>query len=98
MANHTFEPVLKAMPEVAGPERTVAGVEIDIEPLTTSSDRYTIYKGSFTTPPCTEGVFWLIENRPVSASAAQIARLSALMGDNARPLQPRNFRLIVRSY
>ena len=96
-ANPIFGPILAAMPEIAGPGRDVPGVEVNVRDLTTSSDDYTIYKGSFTTPPCTEGVFWLIENRPVTASAAQIARLFALMGNNARPIQARNFRLIVRS-
>lgn len=45
------------------------------------------YSGSLTTPPCSEGVTWLVMTRPIEASALQIAQFHQLLGDNARPLQ-----------
>lgn len=59
---------------------------------------YYRYMGSLTTPPCSEGVNWYVLKTPLTMSAAQIASLTAVAGksgSNARPVQPRNFRLIV---
>ncbi len=53
-----------------------------------------VYEGSLTTPPCTEGVHWLVLKGRQTASAAQIAGIHKLLGDNARPLQSRGARHI----
>lgn len=45
------------------------------------------YSGSLTTPPCSENVSWYVFENPVTASAEQIAALSKIEGQNARPLQ-----------
>ncbi|MFZ4816235.1 MAG: carbonic anhydrase [Phototrophicaceae bacterium] len=50
------------------------------------------YSGSLTTPPCSEGVRWLLLDTPVSLSAAQIAAFNAVFELNARPVQPVNAR------
>jgi carbonic anhydrase len=52
------------------------------------------YAGSLTTPPCTEGVNWLLLETPVTLSAAQIAAFVAAYEGNARPLQPLNTRTV----
>jgi carbonic anhydrase len=56
--------------------------------------KYLQYIGSLTTPPCTEGVVWIVLRQPVSASAEQIALFRKMVGMNARPTQPVNGRLI----
>ncbi len=53
------------------------------------------YMGSLTTPPCSEGVHWHVLAEPQSASAAQIAAFEAIMGENARPVQAQNNRLLL---
>jgi len=54
------------------------------------------YMGSLTTPPCSEGVNWHVVKTPVSASTAQIAKFTKIMGGNARPVQPLNGRLLLQ--
>lgn len=56
---------------------------------------YYRYMGSETTPPCSEGVNWYVMKEPVEFSSQQIAVLRGIMGENARPLQPRNNRMIL---
>lgn len=54
--------------------------------------------GSLTTPPCTEGVEWLMQSQPVRASRRQLARFATDIHEGAegvnRPVQPRNDREI----
>ena len=49
--------------------------------------RYYQYMGSLTTPPCTEGVLWLILKQPASISAEQLRLFGQLYPHNARPVQ-----------
>ena len=56
--------------------------------------KYLQYIGSLTTPPCTEGVVWIVLRQPVTASVEQIALFRKMVGMNARPTQPANGRLI----
>ena len=53
------------------------------------------YMGSLTTPPSSEGVNWHVAKDRVSASAAQIDAMKKIMGENARPVQLLNGRLLV---
>jgi carbonic anhydrase len=64
--------------------------------LPTARDHYA-FNGSLTTPPCSEGVRWLVIKQPASASMAQIERFSGTVGeDNNRPVQPLNARSVLR--
>ena len=67
---------------------------IDLMQLLPGDRRYATYMGSLTTPPCTEGVLWMVIKQPVSVSAQQIAIFSRLYPMNARPVQPLRDRLI----
>lgn len=53
------------------------------------------YMGSLTTPPCSEGVNWLVMRQPMLVGAEQVAAFKALVGENARPLQVLNNRLLI---
>jgi len=59
-------------------------------------DRY-VYQGSLTTPPCTEGVKWVVLTTPVDFSAEQIALLQKAYLGNNRPVQPLGSREISHS-
>lgn len=86
--------VKAAPPHERGPE-VVSGVTFDPARLLPANLSVYRYEGSLTTPPCTEGVHWHVATRPVPASAAQIAAIHAIVGDNARPIQPLHGRLLV---
>jgi carbonic anhydrase len=70
--------------------------DVAINPLSflpTTRNYYT-YMGSLTTPPCSEGVLWLVMKQPVQISPEQLAIFSRLYRNNARPIQPAAGRLI----
>ncbi len=58
---------------------------------------YFYYPGSLTTPPCSEGVRWLVMQQPITMSEEQIAALRKAIGfANNRPVQPLNARIIFK--
>ena len=54
------------------------------------------YRGSLTTPPCTEGVSWIVMTEPVALSPEQITAFGALYPNNYRPVQPLGRRTLGR--
>lgn len=67
---------------------------IDLNGLLPVERDYYTYMGSLTTPPCTEGVLWMVFKQPVQISAEQVAIFARLYRNNARPVQPGNNRLV----
>jgi carbonic anhydrase len=58
---------------------------------------YYRFNGSLTTPPCSEGVLWLVLKRPATVSKAQVEQFSKSIGfANNRPVQPLNARAVLR--
>jgi len=86
--NPGYAAVLDNLPAAAGEPQAVSGASVDANQLLPAARTYWRYNGSLTTPPCTEGVQWLVMNTPVALSDAQIARYTAIYSANARPLQP----------
>jgi carbonic anhydrase len=70
---------------------------IDPRDLLPAGLGYFSYAGSLTTPPCSEGVKWIVLAQPMTASADQIAAMKKQVEPNARPVQKTNERLIERS-
>jgi carbonic anhydrase len=58
---------------------------------------YYTYMGSLTTPPCTEGVLWIVMKEPIRLSSQQIAIFARMYPMNARPIQPLAGRRIKES-
>ncbi len=63
--------------------------------LIPSDKDYYRFNGSLTTPPCSEGVRWLVIKEPQTISAKQIEKFEKVMGENNRPVQPLNARMIL---
>jgi carbonic anhydrase len=78
-------------------EAQAAPGAIDLNQLLPEDRRYYTYMGSLTTPPCSEGVLWMVLKTPVTVSAEQIEIFSRLYPMNARPVQPLAGRLIKES-
>ena len=70
---------------------------IDLNQLLPADRGYYTYMGSLTTPPCSEGVLWLVMRQPVGISTAQIDIFSRLYPMNARPVQQASGRMIKQS-
>jgi carbonic anhydrase len=75
-------------------EEVVARSNLDLNALLPSDRAYFTYMGSLTTPPCSEGVLWMVMKNPVSISPDQISIFSRLYPMNARPIQSASGRLI----
>lgn len=67
---------------------------IDLLSLFPQNKSYYYYKGSLTTPPCSEVVSWYVLQQSVQASPEQIAALSAILNNNYRPVMPLNGRTV----
>lgn len=58
---------------------------------------YYRFNGSLTTPPCSEGVTWLVMKQPMSISTEQVTQFSKTIGHaNNRPIQAINARPVLK--
>ncbi len=67
---------------------------IDVNLVLPTDQHYYQFMGSLTTPPCTEGVLWLVLKTPMTLSRDQLKLFAKLFPNNARPIQPANDRVI----
>ena len=70
---------------------------LDLNQLLPAERRYYTYMGSLTTPPCSEGVLWMVMQQPLSLSPQQLDAFARIYPMNARPLQANAGRLIKQS-
>lgn len=84
-----FDTVMESIPEIQEPGTVTNTKSLSFDKLIShlNANEVMTYSGSLTTPPCSEGVTWLISAAPLSISAEDVAAANKLMGDNARPAQ-----------
>lgn len=70
-------------------------VPFDASALIPSDKDYYRFNGSLTTPPCSEGVRWFVIKEPQTISAEQTEKFEKAMGENNRPVQPLNARMVL---
>jgi carbonic anhydrase len=78
-------------------EDVAARASLDLSGLLPEDRSYFTYMGSLTTPPCSEGVLWMVMRQPVQVSPEQIGVFARLYPMNARPVQQAGGRLIKQS-
>ncbi|MBY5930088.1 carbonic anhydrase family protein [Halomonas sp. DP8Y7-3] len=93
--NAVFDGLVASLPSSAGDTAEIDG-GIDFAQVLPEDQEYFRLNGSLTTPPCTEGVRWLVMKAPQSLSSDQITAFAQAIGvDNNRPIQPRNARVVI---
>ena len=90
-----FDDIIVSIPLEQDTPADVVG-PVDLNALLPDLQAAYRYSGSLTTPPCTEGVSWVVLQGTVHMSADQIAKFSAALPEpNSRPQQPLNDREVV---
>lgn len=73
--------------------------EIDLSYLQLDKKSYYTYKGSLTTPPCSESVHWVVFKEPIILSVEEVLTLKSNMPiNNYRHEQPLNGRVVKYNY
>lgn len=91
-----FAPVFEHLPR-PGESIHVEGLSLDLATLLPGKLGYYAYDGSLTTPPCSEGVHWMVLKEPVKLGDQQIKAFRRMFSANARPIQPLNGREVRES-
>jgi carbonic anhydrase/phosphoserine phosphatase len=95
--NSAFDPLWHNLPDPDRPNREAVNESFHVRDLLPTQRDYYFYHGSFTTPPCTEHVQWVVLKQTVSVSNEQLTRLRSIIDGNNRPIQRRNGRQIFAS-
>lgn len=93
-ANENLGKLIANFPRAKGDLRDMPEVKVDLVFHLPKNNAAYAYKGSFTTPPCTEGVEWLVFREPIMASREQLDAFAARLHRNNRPIQQRHGRAI----
>lgn len=84
------------MPQEAGEKQQLSSAVLASGLFPTDRDYYR-FNGSLTTPPCSEGVRWLVMKNSITVSKEQIeAFTQAIHYANNRPIQPVNARPVLQ--
>ena len=88
--------VWKHLPMRAGNKNQLQ-TKVSASALLPAKKDYYRFNGSLTTPPCTEGVWWLVMKDSTSVSTGQLKKfIQAIKHSNNRPIQATNARMIVK--
>src|SRR5688572_18398943 len=87
-SNKVLEQVWPQVPESEDDEQPLTPQVAAVDLLQANRDDYRD-SGSLTTPPCSEGVLWLVLKQPAQATSGQLALPGKVIGHpNNRPVQP----------
>lgn len=91
--NDFLEQIWEILPETVGTNEE-EDISINVRDLLPGDEAHYNYRGSLTTPPCSQNVVWTVLEMPIEASAEQIDRFTEIYQVNARPIQNINGRRI----
>jgi carbonic anhydrase len=83
-----WDPILVSLPSGPGDTRHVEGPDLDPNEFRPLPKHYFRYRGSLTTPPCSEGVEWVVMAELRQISPEQMQSLVSHLHHNNRPVQP----------
>lgn len=92
--NAAIQTLWDNLPPEEGINTAIRGVTINVQVWIPPKTAYYAYPGSLTTPPCNEGVQWIILRTPMAVSAAQVRTFTANFPRSTRPVQPLNGRVL----
>lgn len=105
--NKKYEPIINALKSIKDKNNSTSLPSISLAqliPQEVNLTSYYRYKGSLTTPGCTESVIWTLFESPIPLSMDQLRAFSELnfqdgkpMVGTFRPVQPLNGRQVYRS-
>ncbi len=90
--NMLIDKVWTYMPLDTGDRVRMPPGSLNLYELLPSDPRYYQFMGSLTTPPCSEGVLWMVLKQPATISQNQYRLFTQLYPNNARPVQALNGR------
>ena len=91
--NPVIASIWNHLPKESGDHNKVDAI-LNVAELLPGNHSYYNYSGSLTTPPCSEGVNWMVMQTPIEVSADQVAAFTSIFAKSVRPVQPNNGRTI----
>ncbi len=97
MDNLALVPLVNNMPMKVGDANRLGAKDTELFERNKTVKKYFRFNGSLTTPPCTEGVRWVVmQSRPGLSKRQLLAFQKALKHSNNRPIQPMNARMVTK--
>ncbi|RXK00310.1 hypothetical protein CRU98_03890 [Arcobacter sp. CECT 8986] len=93
-SNVILNKLIKKLPSKVGDKRELESDIYGYDILPEDREFYS-FDGSLTTPPCSEGVKWIVLKNPVGISDSQLEDFKNIMQENNRPIQEKNNRYIL---
>ncbi|HEX6180679.1 MAG TPA: carbonic anhydrase family protein [Chitinophagaceae bacterium] len=94
VTNENLAKIIAHLPNIKGEAKHVKDVNLQLNMHLPEENHAYHYIGSLTTPPCNEGVQWLVLKDPVQLTRNQVEAFSSRIGKNNRPIQPLHDRKI----
>jgi carbonic anhydrase len=93
--NKTLKEIGWKKPFITGSKKELP-FNVSADDILPANQDYYRFNGSLTTPPCSEGVLWLVMKQPITASKEQIVQFSNIMQQSTnRPIQSINARAVL---
>lgn len=84
--NDNWTPITSAIERVTRPDERVLIPPVAVKDLLPSLKQSFVYRGSLTTPPCTENVQWVVATRPIGIGPQQLNAFRQVRDEQGRPL------------
>jgi len=94
--NPALKKIFTSMPKEHNHSQPLKLLANEIEALLPKERSYYRFSGSLTTPPCSEGVRWMVLKSYQTMSKEQLKQFTEVIKDNNRPVQPINARKVLQ--